>query len=304
VSESTVTRRDALALGGAAAAGFVAGGAAVTALALELEDRKVTPAVSGQPITARYTGGGLPVEDPGAEAWRDAQRIRVPLVAQQIAPPFLERAAVHELTVRALHDSREVALLLEWDDDQIDDLDGIRRYHDAVAIQLPVRAGPPPPLTMGAPGNPVHIFQWRATWERDVDTGGKTGVDDIYPAVVHDVMPDDVLPPETAALYWVGRKAGNPLSQAARTTSIEQVVAEGFGSVTHLPGLEARGHSDHRDGRWRVIVAMPADRKEVGEPLAAGTSWPVAFAVWLGSEDNRGGRKQIADWQTLVVEQP
>jgi hypothetical protein len=40
----------------------------------------------------------------------------------------------------------------------------------------------------------------------------------------------------------------------------------------------------------------------VGDPLAPGTSWPIAFAVWLGSEENRGGKKHYAPWQTLVVE--
>jgi hypothetical protein len=40
----------------------------------------------------------------------------------------------------------------------------------------------------------------------------------------------------------------------------------------------------------------------VGDALAPGTTWPVAFAVWLGSQENRGGRKHFADWQTLVVE--
>lgn len=303
MSETRITRKDALVYGGAAAGGLVAGGAAVAGLAVAVERKKAEPDVVGEPIVAAYVNE-LPVTDPGAGAWRRSQRVLVPLVAQQIAQPFLEEAGVSELHVRAVHDSVEVALLLEWDDDDVDDLDGIRRYHDAVAIQLPVRAGSTPPaLTMGSPGNPVHILQWRATWQRDIDSGGKTGVDQIYPEVIHDVMPDDVLPPETAALYWVGRKAGNPLSQVVRTTPIEQDVAEGFGSVTHLPAHTARGHGVHEDGRWRVIVAVPAAREGIGEPLAPGTSWPVSFAVWLGSRENRGGRKQIASWQTLVIEE-
>jgi hypothetical protein len=216
----------------------------------------------------------------------------------------LERTGVTELHVRALYNTGQIAFLLEWDDEELDDLDGIRRYHDAVAIQLPARAGATPPaITMGAPGSPVHILQWRATWQRDIDSGGKTGVDQIYPEVVHDVMPDDVLPPEVAQLYWVGREAGNPLSQKFRTTTVEEVVAEGFGSVTHLPAHQtAQGNGIHEDGRWRVVIALPSDRAGVGDPLAPGTSWPIAFAVWLGSEENRGGKKHYAPWQTLVVE--
>lgn len=303
MAETTITRKDALLYGGAAAGGLVVGGAAVAGIAAAVEANKSGPAVEGEPIVARYRSGELPVDDPDAGAWRDAQRVLVPLIAQQIAPPILEKTGVDALEARAIHNGARVAFLLEWEDADVDDLDGIRRYHDAVAIQLPTRSGSTPPaLTMGTLGTPVHILQWRATWQRDIDSGGKSGVDQIYPEVVHDVMPDDVLPPATAQLYWVGREVGNPLSQVARTTPVEEVVAEGFGSVTHLPKQTAVGHGVHEEGRWRVVIAVPAARTGVGDELAPGTSWPVAFAVWLGSQENRGGRKHIANWQTLVIE--
>jgi hypothetical protein len=303
MSNQKITRKDALVYGGAAVGGAVVGGAAVAGIAAEVESRKMAQPVEGAEIVARRVRGALPVDDPEAGAWREAQRVRVQLAPQQIAQPFLEQAGVDELIARALHNGDELALLLEWDDRDLDDLDGIRRYHDAVAVQLPTRlAATPPALTMGAPGAPVHILQWRATWQRDLDSGGKTGVDQIYPAVVHDVMPDDVLPPETAQLYWVGREAGNPLSLQTRSTPIEEIVAEGFGSVTHLATQAARGHGSHDGDGWKVVVAVPTARTGVGEPLAPGSSWPISFAVWLGSQDNRGGRKHIAGWQTLTLE--
>lgn len=296
-----VTRKDALVYGGAAVGGFVAGGAAVTAAVVAVEKNKAAAPVEG-PIVAPYVDSDLPETDPGSDMWKRADATVVPLVAQQIVQPFLDKAGVAELDVRALHNGTSVVLLLEWDDDSVEDLDGIRRYHDAVAVQLPTKPGAAPALTMGGPGKPVHIFQWRATWQRDIDSGGNTGVDQIYPEVIHDVMPDDVLPAETAQLYWVGREAGNPLSQVSRTTPVEEVVAEGFGSVTHLPQQTARGHGVNEEGRWKVVVAFPSPRTGVGAPLEPGSSWPVAFAVWLGSEENRGGRKHIANWQTLVLE--
>ena len=295
-----VTRKDALVYGGAAVGGLVAGGAAVTAVAVAVENKE-TP-VEGAPIVAPFVVGDLPETDPGSSAWDEAHLVIVSLAAQQIAQPYLDKTGVTELDVKALHNGASIALLLEWDDDSVDDLDGIRRYHDAVAVQLPTATGAPPALTMGAPGSPVHILQWRATWQRDIDSGGTTGVDQIYPEVIHDVMPDDVLPPETAQLYWVGREVGNPLSQVNRTTPVEEVVAEGFGSVTHLTRQTARGHGVNEGGRWHVVVSVPAARTGVGAPLEPGSLWPVAFAVWLGSAENRGGRKHIANWQTLVLE--
>jgi hypothetical protein len=297
-----VTRKDALVYGGAAVGGLVAGGAAVTAVAVAVENEKSAQPVEGAPIVAPFVDDDLPVADPGSDAWDRADPVLVPLAAQQIVQPFLEKTVVTQLEVRALQNATTVAFLLEWADDSVDDLDGIRRYHDAVAIQLPTVPGAPPAITMGAPGFPVHILQWRATWDHDIALGGKTGVDHIYPEVIHDVMPDDVLPPQTAQLYWVGREAGNPLSQVNRTSPVEEVVAEGFGSVTHLPQQTAQGLGVNEDGRWQVALGMAAARTGVGAPLAPGSSWPIAFAVWLGSEENRGGRKHIANWQTLVLE--
>jgi Ethylbenzene dehydrogenase len=299
MAKTQITRKDAVLFGGAAAGGLIVGGAAVTAVAVSVDHKK--PPVEGAPIVAPYLDGDLPTTDPSADAWKRAERTYVALAPQQVAQPYLEEAGVASLDARALHNGNQVALLLEWNDDSVDDLDGIRRYHDAVAVQLPAKGGAAPALTMGAPGNPVHILQWRATWQRDIDSGGNTGVDQIYPAVVHDVMPDDVLPAKTAQLYWVGREAGNPLSQNIRSSPVEEVVAEGFGSATHLPKQTAAGHGVNEGGRWRVVIAVPSKRA-VGDPLAPGSSWPVAFAVWLGSRDNRGGRKHIANWQTLVLE--
>ena len=182
------------------------------------------------------------------------------------------------------------------------DPDGVRRYHDAVAVMLPTAPGDPPPITMGEPGKPVHILQWRATWQRDL--AGKSGVDQIYPRVVHDVMPDDVLPPETAELYWVGRAAGNPLSQVERTTPIEQMVAEGFGTTTHLPQVTAQGRGVHDDSSWSVTIGFPTARDAIGAELEPAQQWFVAFAVWLGDQENRGGRKHYATWIPFSLELP
>ena len=196
-----------------------------------------------------------PADDPQAAAWDDTPELVVPLLAQQLVPPRLATLGVADLRVRALHDGSRLAFRLEWEDESVEDLDGIGAYHDAVAVMVPrTRGAKPPPITMGAPGEPVDIFQWRATWQRDVDSNGKTGVDQIYPRVVHDVMPDDVLPPETAALYWVGRAAGNPLSLSTRTTPVERIVAEGFGSTTHVT---TRGHPRPWAPR-RLVVARRA----------------------------------------------
>ncbi len=292
-----MTRRDALVAAGAV--GAVGAGAIGVAGVLGAFESDPPPDTA---LLAAYTTGAVPQEDPESDAWDAAAETVVPLAPQRVSPPYLGSAGIAELRARALHNGTDVAFRLTWDDESVDDLDGIRQYHDAVAVMLPTAPGDPAPITMGDAGKPVHILQWRATWQRD--RAGKSGVDQIYPRVEHDVMPDDVLPPETASLYWVGRAVGNPLSQVERTTPIEQMVAEGFGTTTHLPQVSARGKGVHDGGSWAVALGFPAKRDGIGAALEPAQPWFVAFAVWLGDQENRGGRKHYANWIPFALELP
>jgi hypothetical protein len=281
-----------------AAAGLAAGGVAAAAVLGSHE--RPQPKLASR-IVAKRIGEEVPLLDPDSNLWLDADPVLVQLVPQQIALPRLDEAGVDVVEVDALHDGELLGLRIGWDDPEQNDIDGLATFRDAVAVQLPAAAGTsPPPITMGAPGNPVHILQWRATWERDI--GDRAEVEDVYPFAVHDVPPDDILPPDVAVLYYPGRAVGNPLSELTRTTPIEEIVAEGFGSATVLPEQVARGHGVHAAGRWSVALGFPLVRGVSGAALEPGSVWPVSFAVWLGEQKNRGSRKQYADWVELELE--
>lgn len=291
--ERRVSRRALL-----AAAGVTAGGVIAAAV---IGSRERPRAELGERVTASRIEGEVPLRDPESERWIGATPVLVPLTPQQIATPRLAELAVDTLEVDALHNGEALALRLTWDDGVVDDVDGLAMFRDAAAVQLPMVAGPsPPPITMGSPGAPVHILQWRATWERDI--GDRAEVEDVYPFAVHDVPPDDILPEDAAVLYYPGRAAGNPLSELHRTTSIEEMVAEGFGSVTVLPEQRARGRGVHDGARWRVSLGFPMARGVSGAAIEPGSRWPVSFAVWVGNRGNRGARKQFADWIDLELE--
>lgn len=292
---AALTRKDLLVSAGVGGAAVATIGGTLAALGLTQADGPEAAVIRAVPRT-----GVAKADDPDADLWRDVPTADVVLLAQQLVPPSLSSAGLAGMRVQAVHDSASVAFRLAWEDATVDDLDGVDRYHDAVAIMLPAAAGPAPAISMGSAASPVHIMQWRATWQRDID--GKTGVDQIYPNVVHDVMPDDVLPADAAADYWVGRKAGNPLSQVTRSTPVEQIVAEGFGTATHVPSTEAGGRGAHDGEGWRVAIAVPRTRSGIGAPLGGAGEWHVSFAVWLGDRANRGGRKHYADWLPLRFE--
>jgi hypothetical protein len=276
-------------------------GAAGAALAATIgRHERPKPRLATRLAAARYDGD-VPSDDPGSDAWYTTEPILVRLQPQQIATPFLQEAAIDQLTVEALHNGEEIAFRLGWKDESADDLPGIASFQDAVALQLPILAGvTPPAITMGGAGAPVHILQWRASWQRDLRR--RTSVEDLYPHLVRDVTADDVLGAAGALPYYPGRAVRNPLSAETRTTPVEEIVAEGFGSVTTLAEQRARGAGVHEDGSWSVTIGLPLDRGESFARLEPGSSWPVAFALWLGSQGNRGARKHFADWVECRLE--
>jgi hypothetical protein len=155
---------------------------------------------------------------------------------------------------------------------------------------------------MGSAGGPVHILQWRASWQRDLVR--RTGAKDVYPRLIRDLTPEELLGEEAGASWAAARAVGNPLASLERTSSVEELVAEGFGTLTPLATQRGSGAGVHEDGRWKVALALPLERGEAGDRLDPGSVWPVAFAVWRGHEENRGSRKHYADWVSLELELP
>lgn len=284
-----MTRRAALGAAGAAAA-------AVAAVRLSAGDGE---APFRDRLYARRIAGPVPADDPSDPQWSE-RAVRVALLPQNLTTPGLAAASVTELTVSALHDDTELGLRMSWSDEHRDDLEGLARFQDAVAVQIPVQPRTWPPITMGGPGAAVHVLQWRAAWQRDIDEG-RAGVADVYPRVVRDLDPVEQLGVRDGVLQYPALAVGNPMSALERSSPVEEAVAEGFGSLTHLAGQRARGRGVWEEAVWTVSLAVPLDRRPAAAEIAPGLTWPVAFAVWSGSAGDRGARKQYADWINLSL---
>lgn len=278
------------------------GAAAATGVAVGVVAQRNAPGGTGGPeappkasLRATRLDGDVPLA-PDDEAWDDADEEKIPLLAQQAAAPFLEQAGLDEVRVAALRGANHLGVRVRFDCDDPRDLPGLAGFGDAIAMQLPLRGTAAPPVTMGAPGQPVHIIRWTSVWQRDVDRGFSE-VEAIYPNAVRDVSPQDILPPRTARLYSPGLEVGNPMSRRVRKWPVEEAFAEGFGSLTPLvTRVSARAEGRHSDGRWSVVIAAPLDRAPTGDSLAAVGAVPLAFAIWVGAQGNRGSRKHYTDW--------
>lgn len=234
--------------------------------------------------------GSVPLDDPWSSTWDTVPKLRIPLSAQNIAPPY-GGGAIRSVTARAQHDAERVYFLLEWTDlDPDASVTANLDFTDAAALQFPI-TDDATPYTMGGPEHPVNIWQWKAVWQSDIESGFETSAERWPDAVV------DRYPHPDDPLYRPAESLGNLNAQRGRVTPIEDLVAEGFGTLTSSETQQVLGSGEWRDNQWRVVFSRSLGS---GESQLASfdttTATPVAFAVWDGGAGDRNGQKSIAQF--------
>lgn len=238
----------------------------------------------GLVVMAKKVSGELP-SDPKDGMWGKAVAINVPLVPQVMAKPRIYESKIKELKVRAMHNTKDIAFLIEWEDSTEDSAADIDKFSDAVALEFPSQtAKEKPHFAMGDKESTVNIWFWKASWQKPID-GEK-----LY------AMVDD---------FAGGIEVGNPVSKP-RAIPVENIIAQGFGSATDMQKADNQNVTGKglRDGnKWIVIFKRPLSSTEKFDALfKEGGVTPVAFAVWDGSEGDRGGRKVISTWYYVGLE--
>ncbi len=286
-----IDRRQLLKLGAGAA--VVAGLGVAGVLALGQKPAKE--------LVSHYRSGDIPGLDPLNSLWgKIAPRI-LDLAPQQMSAPILKAASIKNLQVRSMNNGREIAFHLEWEDQEGSGAETIDRFRDAVAIQLPLKEGPVPPVTMGSPESPVYLLHWKASWQVDVDKGKVQGAAENYPHLFQDVVPDQVFDQEKARIFYPALAAGNAYAQPERKSPVEEIVSRGFGTVTTLSGGKAAGKGVFAKGRWKVAMVIPMEGGPDRPAIKPGAVQQVALAAWNGGDKNVGGRKHFAGWQPVEV---
>jgi DMSO reductase family type II enzyme heme b subunit len=145
------------------------GGAAVLA-ALMLTGAPQGLAQESLAIRASLVAGSLPVDDPGAAAWTSAPPATFPMSPQVHWPDRIQEVTVQDVTVRALHDGKQIAFLMEYADPTQD-------ADDAVALEFMV-GDKKAHFAHGQPmlqveGGPVNIWFWRNKDAKAVDMTAK-----------------------------------------------------------------------------------------------------------------------------------
>lgn len=271
------------------------------------------PLVSSQGvvITVARVEGEVPARDSASPEWQKATAIEVPLSAQQVTKPFLLNASVRTVTVRALHNDAQIAILVEWEDaTENAQMVRVQDFRDAVALQFPLAAGPPF-YCMGQAGANVNIWHWKADWQADL----------IARADMHTVYTDMYVDAYTFADPEKGKQAsiadysetqyvpamavGNLFANTSLNSPVEDLIAGGFGSLTaQLPEEQnVQGYGVWENERWKVIFTrMLQSPDEADVNFVPGKEYAISFAVWDGANQERNGQKSTSQWVTFVLE--
>lgn len=248
--------------------------------------------------------GGSPVGDPTDRAWDDLPVHRAALVPQDMVEPRLLTPTTPELRVKAMADGTSIAFRLEWDDAGASDMPGPARFTDACAVQVPLATGPDLPAPqMGEAGRGVEMTYWRAAWQATCDGRGDS-IRDLHPRASIDHYPfesaalpaDGALRHEMALRYAPARAVGNTMA-GPRSVPVEDLVAEGPGTVTRAPAQTSSGRGRRTPSGWSVVLVR---RMPPGLTPVARTQ--VAFAVWQGLKQEAGPKKMRTGWVPLALQ--
>lgn len=252
----------------------------------------------------------LPGTDPGEPIWAEAPVFDALARPQVVTMPALEDTSTQVVRVQALTDGEQIAWRLTWEDSTPDTAVDAARFTDAAALQFPVVREAS--FMMGAKDQRVQILHWKGVWQRDVEDGFQD-VQDLHPNYWADLywfaqgdslarVPDSFEDPASHQ-WFAGKTAGNPVSQWDRAEPVEELSAEGFGTLTSQPASATRGSADWADGRWSVVFLRPLRTDDADDyQFTSGMTGTVAIAIWEGSAENVGGRKRYSEWIEFRLE--
>jgi hypothetical protein len=273
--------------------------------ALKNPEIKVVCQPEDPTIVAAETSEDIPSDNSDASVWQSAKEYAIPL--NRLWQP--EIIPMH-VRVRALYNNKDVAILLEWDDNTQDmNYSREQSFRDGAAIQFSP-SGEFPFIGMGNGKTtsgleiPVNIWHWKGDWQ--ADSGFYHDIQHTYPNMYVDTY---YFPKEVQdKTFLSGRATGNLFSSEHRPSVIEDINAVGFGTLEHQPlasqSVQGTGcwNSWNGDNKWRVIFKRSLDSNEAKDvKFSKGSTVPISFAIWDGAREDRDGIKFVSTWFRLKM---
>lgn len=284
--------------------------AAAGAAALGCSGKKAGASAESLPITiselvVHRVSADISKPDPDAPYWKGLREGVITMTAQPIVAPRPETTTTDMVMVTAVTDGKLAAFRIRWNDTEVSQAGRLGEFSDAIAIEFPVKLDPLPPVMMGGTNAPVHIFHWRAQYQRDHEEGKPT-MATLYPNLSIDMYPMEFKDQPGAhepgrEQFSPGLAEGNP--QSYEKTGIDEIVAEGFSTSSVLAGSDGEAaHADWKDGQWTLVLVRPLVI-EGGSVLTPGETNYVGFAAWQGGKQEVASRKCVTmNWMPVTIQ--
>jgi mono/diheme cytochrome c family protein len=246
---------------------------------------------------------------PDDGAWRETGAVNLHLM-----PLWWRDDRPEEVTVKAVHDGKEIALLMVWPDATYDHT-AIRPqdFRDAAAVQL-YPGTDPPFFGMGQLGAATSLWMWKSERQADLEPAFQE-LDKVYPNIGIDSYPNFLRSPieqptrqaltlESDPTYVTAWGVGNIVSDPRPKSATEELTAQGFGTLRARSPFdrEVDGLGVYSTGSYRVLFRRSLESVSAGGiTLSPGDRASVSFAVWDGSFGDRDGKKSVTIWQELVL---
>ena len=243
--------------------------------------------------------------DPSDAAWQKAPEYQAKLLLQDLVEPRLMKASTEALRVRALSNGSEAAFRLEWN----------------APIAERCVAG------REVPGRVCHSASGEDRAQRARAANGRSG-----PAgrdhLVARIVAGNRRRPRRYDSRHLPAGRGGPLSvrgrrrwkkarpprvkwrpamlppralsnamTGPRKTPVQDLLAEGPGTIMPAPNSASRGCGKRTPHGWAVVIV-----RRLPSGLTATMPSQVAFAVWQGAKEETGARKMRTGWVPLTLE--
>lgn len=237
----------------------------------------------GMVVRAHFQEGHVP-SHPSDPAWKTVTPLPLPLSGQIITRPVWPNPSVRALSIRSIHNGKDVAFLMEWQDATKNESLTPGVFRDGAAVALPL-GDAPAFFCMGQLDHYVNIWHWKADWQSDVDRRA------------------------ARAKESKRRRKGPRRFEVIprRPSSVEDLIGGGFSTLTSKKHQgRIKGQAEWTRGVWRVVMKRPltmdGDDLVNEARLTPGRLQAVAFAIWNGESQERNGQKAVASWMQLQID--
>ncbi len=202
-----------------------------------------------------------------------------------LTPVRARKNPITRLTVQSVHNDKEIAFRLEWEDPTPNGaINGT--YLDQSAVQFALNQdniSEGPFFGMGERNKPVNIWHWRADVRQRIYNG-----DNLKPNRSHSILH----PPSGLLL--------NPFMES----SVEEINSEGFGTLSLQPveDQQLKGMGQWKNGRWSVVFSRDIKTPSRWD-IKFSSEKPVllAFALWDGDNKDKNANKMVSFWNILTL---